>query len=120
MVVGDQQVTIDVVLMPSLQAPFILTCRQVYSEVGLLPYSANEFCFNSAQALEAWLNARLPVQRQAVATVWIESKYSGKSMLLSLALLFEFSEHLVHGLLGWTEVETKPEADRLRVRYRRN
>lgn len=45
------------------------TCRQIYSETALLPFSANIFRVTNEQSpgdLESWLQLRLPVERESI------------------------------------------------------
>jgi hypothetical protein len=44
-------------------------CHKLY-EVGLLPYSSNEFSFCCPKALNVWFNARTPAQRAVIKTLW--------------------------------------------------
>jgi hypothetical protein len=55
---------------------FSATCRQIHQEVVLLPYSTNEFSFESPYALNKWLNARYEAQARAVKTIWVDIEWS--------------------------------------------
>lgn len=54
---------------------FALTCRQIYAEVGLLPYTTNEWSFTSLAVFKAWLEARLRIQREDIARAWVQLEY---------------------------------------------
>jgi hypothetical protein len=54
-----------------------MVCRQIYDEVGLVPYSTNEFSFCSPYALTQWLHERLMPQRQAIKVLWVDNEWAG-------------------------------------------
>jgi len=60
----------------SYMALFSATCRQIYHEVDLLPYSANEFSFCSSKAFNAWLDARSPKQARAIEVLWLNVEWA--------------------------------------------
>jgi hypothetical protein len=47
----------------------LATCRQLYAETALVPFCANIFGFQSDRALLNFMTHRLPVQRDAVASI---------------------------------------------------
>lgn len=51
-------------------------CRKLYKEVGLLPYSSNEFSICCPKALNGWLNARKPAQRAVFNTLWFDVEWA--------------------------------------------
>lgn len=53
-------------------------CRELYKEVGLLPYSSNKFSFCCPKALNAWFNARTPAQRAVINTLWFDVEWAQK------------------------------------------
>jgi hypothetical protein len=52
------------------------TCRQLYAEIGVLPYLTNAFSFDSPYTFFHWLHHRLPCQRAALRELWGDVAWS--------------------------------------------
>jgi hypothetical protein len=61
----------------SHMTPLFMVCRQIYDEVGLIPYSTNEFSFCSPYAFRKWLSERLIPQCQATKVLWLDNEWAG-------------------------------------------
>ncbi|KAF2270742.1 hypothetical protein CC78DRAFT_611619 [Lojkania enalia] len=51
------------------------TCRQIYKEIALIPYSTNEFSFDSPYTMQYWLDNRWPDQLRAMKVLWIDLEW---------------------------------------------
>jgi len=80
------------------------TCRQIRTEVGLLPYSTNEFSFDSPCALSKWLHARREPQLRVIKTVWLGVEWSACAPLDTRMDLLAPQAILKVSMLTWNSV----------------